>query len=79
MTHCHIKSNAAEPSLKFEVVINFGIRSYRREFIWPVQNHQCRLLVDLYNLAVRLSKLLMPAGFFHPLFSRIFIARDEGK
>jgi DNA phosphorothioation-dependent restriction protein DptH len=75
------KSSTAEPSLRFEVVIYFGDNeSYRREFIWPIpQNHQCSLLVDFYNLAVKgyLNAANALPAFSIPYLTEIFMARDE--
>lgn len=77
----YIKSSTAEPTLKFEVVINFGDNeSYRREFIWPLpQNHQYRLLDDLYDLAVKsyLTAANSLPAFSVPYLTEIFMARDE--
>jgi DNA phosphorothioation-dependent restriction protein DptH len=75
------KSRNAEPSLKFEVIIGAeGEKSVRREFLWVLpQNHQSRLLVDLYDWALKEynnNGNALPA-FAIPYLYEIFKACDE--
>ncbi len=50
----YTKTSTAEPLLKFKVVVYYGDdNSFKREFAWLLpQNHQCRLLVNLYGWAL---------------------------
>lgn len=80
------KTGTAEPLFKFKVTIDYSDYSdnkqFSREFCWSIpQNHQCRLLVDLYNLA---QKGYLNAAYSNPLpvfslpyMGEIFMARDE--
>jgi DNA phosphorothioation-dependent restriction protein DptH len=75
------KTRVAEPSFKFEVQISLhDDELFKREFIWPLpENHQCRLLVNLYDWA--LEEYLKAANalpvFSVPYMTEIFMARDE--
>ncbi|WP_353928677.1 ATP-binding protein [Desulfofundulus kuznetsovii] len=80
-TLAYNKTTTAEPSLKFEVIISpHEGEPYRREFLWTLpQNHQSRLLTDLYRWALEeyeRSGNALPA-FAVPYMTEIFMARDE--
>lgn len=77
----YVKTKTAEPSLKFEVTITSKDgESLKREFFWILpKNHQCRLLVDLYDWALNRFKKSSDAlpVFRLPYISELFMARDE--
>lgn len=75
------KSSTAEPYLKFEVTLQCdNIGDVRREYLWILpQNHQFRLLVDLYLWAVSAYAAggdALPV-FAFPYLAEVFQARDE--
>ncbi|WP_066633165.1 ATP-binding protein [Desulfolucanica intricata] len=77
----YTKVKTAEPTLQFQVIISGRDgSSVKRDFMWVLpQNHQCRLLKDLFNLtydAYQKSTNALPV-FAIPYMSEIFKARDE--
>ncbi len=77
------KSTVAEPAFGFEVVLGQGgDKRFRREFLWRLpQNHQARLLVDLYDWALdgfRHGGNALPA-YALPYLPQVFMARDEAE
>lgn len=80
-TLAYTKTTTGEPYLKFEVVITTRTgKPYRREFIWVLpQNHQCRLLADMFGWALdeyKRSGNALPV-FAVPYMREIFMTRDE--
>lgn len=77
----YTKTATAEPSLKFEVLIfSREGETYTSEFMWRLpQNHQCRLLTDLYRWAWEEytdSGNALPC-FAVPYMTEIYMARDK--
>ncbi|NMB42478.1 MAG: ATP-binding protein, partial [Firmicutes bacterium] len=74
------KTRVAEPTFKFEVRVIFDNVPFKREFLWPLpKNHQCRLLVNLYDWACNeylLAGNALPV-FSMPYMAEIFMAQDE--
>lgn len=73
------KTHTAEPWLKFEVLIQSDqIESLRREFYWALpQNHQCRIIADLFGLAVNSFKGNALPSFGIPYLAELFSASEE--
>lgn len=75
------KTKIAEPTFRFEVKVS-GQDGYstKREFLWALpQNHQSRLLKNLFNLTYQgyvNNKNVLPV-FAIPYMSEVFKARDE--
>jgi DNA phosphorothioation-dependent restriction protein DptH len=73
------RTHTAEPWLKFEVLVDTEqSRSMRREFLWVLpQNHQCRIIANLFDWVVDNYKGNALPALGLPYLAELFSASEE--